>query len=117
MANEQNLKKGIATQFQTGEEQVKIARKGGIKSGEARREKRLLKDAILERMGAEDWDALVDGLIDRAKDSDKAFEILRDTIGQKPIDKVAVTNIDQSLGELNEYFSRQEKPNDTPATE
>lgn len=117
MANEQNLKKGIATQFQAGEEQVKIARKGGIKSGEARREKRLLKDAILERMGAEDWDALVDGLIDRAKGSDKAFEVLRDTIGQKPIDKVAVTNIDQSLGELNEYFSRQEKPNDTPATE
>ena len=117
MANDENLKKGVATQFQTGEEQVKIARKGGIKSGEVRREKRLLKDAILERMGAYDWNELVDGLIDRAKGNDKAFEVLRDTIGQKPIDKVAVTNIDQSLGELNEYFGRQESPDDTPATE
>lgn len=114
MANTDNLK---PQNTRTKAEQREIARKGGIKSGEARREKRLLKDAILERMGADDWDALVDGLIDRAKGNDKAFEVLRDTIGQKPIDKVAVTNIDQSLGELHEYFGRQEKPNDTPATE
>ena len=115
MANEQNLKP--FTSEQSREEAVKNGRKGGIRSGEAKRERRLLKDAILERMGADDWDARVDGLIDRAKGSDKAFEVLRDTIGQKPIDKVAVSNIDQSLGELYEYFGRQEKPNDTPATE
>ena len=32
-----NLEKGKATRFQTGDEQVKIAQKGGIASGEARR--------------------------------------------------------------------------------
>ena len=36
MANEENLKKGKSTQFRTGEEQVKIAQKGGKKSGEVR---------------------------------------------------------------------------------
>lgn len=116
MANEDNIK-GKGFDSRSTDEARELGRKGGIKSGEARREKRLLKDAILERMGADDWNDLVDGLIDRAKESDKAFEVLRDTIGQKPIDKVAVTNIDQSLGELNEYFGRQESPDDTPATE
>lgn len=37
--NEENLKKGVATQFRTGEEQVEVARKGGIASGKARRRK------------------------------------------------------------------------------
>ena len=40
MANTDNLKRGNAeTQFRTGREQVEIARKGGIASGVARREK------------------------------------------------------------------------------
>lgn len=37
-----NLKKGKATQFKAGEEQAKIARLGGIASGEARRQKKTL---------------------------------------------------------------------------
>lgn len=36
MANDENLKKGKNTQFRTGEEQVKIAQKGGKRSGEVR---------------------------------------------------------------------------------
>lgn len=47
----------------------------------------------------------------------KAYEIVRDTIGEKPTDKVTVAVSDQTLDELNEYFSRQESPNDIPATE
>lgn len=35
--NNENLKKGKATQFRTGEEQAKTAAKGGRKSGEVRR--------------------------------------------------------------------------------
>lgn len=38
----ENLKKGKATQFRAGEEQVKIARQGGIASGKARRQKKTL---------------------------------------------------------------------------
>lgn len=107
MANEQNLK---PQNTRTKSEQREIARQGGIKSGEARREKKLIKDRILERMGADDWDEYIDGIISRAKESKADAEFLRDTIGQKPIDKVAVTNIDQSLEELNEYFNRTETP-------
>ena len=97
MANEKNLKKGKGFDTRTTEEQREIARKGGIASGEARREKRLIKDRILERMGESDWDAMIDGLIGRAIESDKAFEVLRDTIGQKPIDKVQIQEIDQNI--------------------
>lgn len=35
--NDENLLKGEATRFRAGEEQVRIARAGGIASGEARR--------------------------------------------------------------------------------
>lgn len=45
MANEKNLEKGKATQFRAGEEQVEVARQGGIASGVARRRKRALKEA------------------------------------------------------------------------
>lgn len=90
MANEQNLKNGVATQFRTGEEQAKIARKGGIRSGEVRRENKLIKDRILERMGESDWDTMIDNLIARASEDTKSFEVLRDTIGQKPKDSVEV---------------------------
>ena len=54
MANEQNLKP--FTSNQSREEAVKNGRKGGIRSGEAKREKKLIKDRILERMQAKDWD-------------------------------------------------------------
>lgn len=40
MANEENLKKGESTQFRTGEEQARIAQKGGLASAAARRQKK-----------------------------------------------------------------------------
>lgn len=107
MANIENLKKGKATQFQTGEEQVKIARKGGIASGEARREKKLIKDRILERMGEGDWDTMIDNLISRAMETDKAFEILRDTVGQKPSEKVDLSIEDESARAIDDYFAEK----------
>ena len=43
---DENLKKGEATQFRTGEEQVEIARKGGKASGVARREKKTMAQTL-----------------------------------------------------------------------
>lgn len=40
----------------------------------------------------------------------KAYELVRDTIGEKPVNKTAITSIDRSVEELNEYFGRQESP-------
>ena len=104
MANEQNLK---PQNLRTKSEQREIARQGGIKSGEARREKKLIKERILERMGESDWDDMIDGLIARATESDKAFELLRDTIGQKPSDKIDLSIEDESAREVDEYFARR----------
>lgn len=92
MANEQNLVKGKGFDSRTTEEQRKIARQGGIRSGEVRRENKLIKDRILERMGESDWDVMIDNLIARAQEDTKSFETLRDTIGQKPKDTLAVEN-------------------------
>lgn len=44
MANEKNLKNGEAHKFRAGEEQARIAKKGGVASGRARRQKRTLSD-------------------------------------------------------------------------
>lgn len=100
MANEQNLAPPF-TSDQSREEASKNGRLGGIKSGEARREKKLFKEEILKRMGEDDWDEMIDKLIARAKNTDKAFEVLRDTIGQKPKDEIVAdvkqTNITISL--------------------
>ena len=45
MANEQNLIKGVATQFRSGEEAAAAGAKGGVASGAARRRKRSLREA------------------------------------------------------------------------
>lgn len=112
MANEQNLKP-IRKGDLSSEELKKRQRNGGIASVKARRENKLLKDAILERMGEADWDEMVDALIGRAKETDKAFEILRDTIGQKPSEKVDLSIEDESAREIDEYFaSRYNRPAD-----
>ena len=85
MANEQNLQPGSVNHKLTAEE----AQKGGQRSGEVRREKKLFKDEILKRMGEDDWNDMIDKLIARAKTTDKAFEVLRDTIGQKPKEEIS----------------------------
>lgn len=113
MANEQNLKKGKGFDSRTTEEQRKIARMGGKASGEARREKKLIKDRILERMNQTDWDEYIDGIIQRAKDSKADAEFLRDTIGEKPVEKVMQVVEDASLEKLRADFglSAGERPN------
>lgn len=78
----------------TPEERKANASKAGKASVEARRERKLIKDRILERMGETDWDEMIDGLIERSKDSVKDFEVLRDTIGEKPKDQLEVTAMD-----------------------
>jgi hypothetical protein len=95
----------------TSEQARENGRKGGLASGEARRNKKLLRDCIdylLERedktvqhedgtpmSGAEQlaYNLFVKALAetDTAKAA-KAFEVLRDTAGQKPVDKVQMEN-------------------------
>lgn len=101
MANEENLKKGVLTQFRTGEEQAKTARKGGMASGEARRRKATLRDTmhrlltmqvevpelsdVLKADGVDSTyeDVIAMAMIQRAMLGDtKAYKEIRHTIGQ-----------------------------------
>lgn len=82
---------GKDTQFKTGAKQAEIARRGGIRSGQVKRENKILREEILKRLSAQDMKEITDNLIARAKDNDRSFEVLRDTIGQKPTDKAEVT--------------------------
>ena len=103
MANEQNLrpiKKGELS----SEEAKRRGSNGGKKSAQKRKEIKLIKDRILERMGEDDWDQMIDNLIARATDDTKSFETLRDTIGQKPVEKVVVDVDDKSLERLHSDF-------------
>lgn len=112
MANEQNLKP--FTSDQSHEEAVQNGAKGGIASGEARRKKRdirLAMEALLEKQykgkdgkqlsGAE---AIALKQMEKALKGDaKAFELVRDTAGQKPIEKVEQVNIDVEYDASVEY--------------
>jgi hypothetical protein len=86
--NTQNLKHGNKeTQFY-GQYAVECAKK----SAEARKrkgiERKLIKEQLIEKMKASDWDEVIQGVIERAKQSDKGFEVLRDTLGEKPTETV-----------------------------
>ena len=102
MANEQNLR---PSEYKLSQEEAK---KGGINSGKARRQKKLLRECLeilLEKemtdkkgetmSGAE---ALSAKLFKEAmKGNVKAFEVLRDTAGQKPVEKVMIADVDPSV--------------------
>ena len=104
MANEQNLKP--FTTDQSREEAVKNGRKGGIASGKAKRENKLIRERILERMGESDWDTMIDNLIERASNDTKSFEVLRDTIGQKPVEQLELSSRKEAQNKLDEMLGQ-----------
>lgn len=96
MANEQNLK---PFSERTESEQREIRSKGGKASGKSRRKRKEFKEALkialtvvmddnrtVQEIG-------IEALMDRFMKGDlKAFELVRDTIGEKPTDKVENLN-------------------------
>ena len=88
------------TSDQSREEAVKNGKKGGLKSGEARREKRLLR-STLEKMLKDRLivdgkkmsraEAITVSLLNKAASGDvSAYLAIRDTVGEKPSDKQEV---------------------------
>lgn len=101
MANEQNLRPG-EHKFTLEEH-----KRGGIASGAARAAKRDLRKALeslLEKDFTDESGNVLTGteiitlkLFQKATKGDvKAFETLRDTIGQKPVEKVIVADINEN---------------------
>ena len=85
--NESNL---IPQNQRTKEEQREIARKGGIASGKARKERKTLKEELLLLLSEGDTQKKVSlAVLQKALDGDiQAFNTIRDTIGEKPTDKI-----------------------------
>lgn len=84
-----NLKNGKKTQFKTGDEAAKInGRKGGLRSAEVRN----LKGMLLKAMKNGGYEKMV-GVAMREMElgNAKFWELIRDQIGERPIDNVAVT--------------------------
>ena len=96
MANTENL---VSLADRTTEEQRAIASAGGKASGEARRKRKTLKEELLLMLSeGETQQSVTFALIEKAMRGDtKAFEVIRDTIGEKPIDKVMIADVEPSV--------------------
>ena len=116
MANEQNLRGHEFTSDQSREEAAKNGRKGGIKSGETRRRRKafaeafdvLLQREFTDRSGnkMQGVDAIAVKTFQAAMDGDlKAMQIIRDTVGEMPAQRVEVDAIDpQARAEMDELM-------------
>ena len=93
--------------FKAGEEARENGRKGGIKSGEVRRARKTLREELIDLLAENITDkngrvmqtnkAISASIIKQALSGNtKAFELIRDTIGEKPIDKVMVAEVEQA---------------------
>lgn len=89
MANSENLK------TQSSSEARKNGKKGGIASGRKRRERKALKEELLLLLSQGNTQQKISlGLLNKAIQGDvKAFEVIRDTIGEKPTDKQEIVEI------------------------
>lgn len=100
MANEQNLKP-----VRSKNEARERGKKGGIKSGETRAKKKTLKEELVALLETKIENKTMQekisfSLIQEAlKGNVKAFETIRDTIGEKPKENVNIT------GEVNNPFA------------
>lgn len=133
--NEENL---VSLADRTTEEVREIARKGGIASGEARRRKREIKDSLdlllslpfkikannadtireqLNNLGVPEDEidnqmamafSMFINSVGTGKNAVSAATFIRDTLGEKPKEKVELTNnIDESIAEMEAYLCKK----------
>lgn len=93
MANEQNL---IPNSQRSPSELREQCRKGGIKSGQVRSARKTFKEELIKALSDEQKQKeIVEAIMKEAKKGNiKAFEVIRDTIGEKPKDQVENLNIE-----------------------
>jgi hypothetical protein len=111
--NNDNLLKGKATQFQSGEEAARYGRKGGEQLGINNQKRKLFKEYIESEF---DKEIVFDGLTVSKKEAAvlrlisimldkntnprdflKALEFARNSIGEMPVEKYELSTIDQSV--------------------
>ena len=96
MANNENLKP-----VRSKSEARERGKQGGINSGKARRKKKELKELLEIALskknffGEDNYTGITVALIDKALTGDvKAYEVIRDTLGQKPTEKYEMSTSD-----------------------
>ena len=94
--NQENL---IPMNERSKSEVRELGRKGGIKSGEVRRERKAFKEALLLALDTELEDGRtvqdvgINALMLKYIDGDlDVFKAIRDTIGEKPVDALKLGN-------------------------
>lgn len=87
MANEKNLKP-----IRSKKEAREKGRQGGIKSGETRKKRKTLREELLLLLAAgNNQNKMSLAMIEKAMKGDtKAFEVIRDTIGEKPREQLDI---------------------------
>ena len=121
MANEQNL---IPFNERSESERREINRRGGIRSGEVRREKANLKrqlQVFLESEATKDKNGepltgaelmVKVAVREMAQGNPKFWELIRDMAGFKPMEKIQVSEVDQNVIDEVEamVLSAEEEP-------
>lgn len=89
MANEKNLKP-----IRSVSEAREKGKNGGIASGKARRKRKTLKEELIALLETGDNQVKLSvALLTSALDGNvKAFEVIRDTIGEKPKEEIFIEN-------------------------
>lgn len=89
MANEKNLKP-----IRSASEAREKGKNGGIASGKARRNRKTLKEELIALLETGDTQVKLSvALLTSALDGNvKAFEVIRDTIGEKPKEEISIEN-------------------------
>lgn len=98
--NRENL---ISADKRTLEERREIASRAGKASVASRRRKKTLREELLAILSDGDTQNRVSlALVQQALLGNvKAFETLRDTIGQKPVEKIEQTSVTIDLGDID----------------
>lgn len=99
MPKSDGYKNLIPANKRSKDEARKLGQKGGKKSGEVRRMRKTLKEQLLLLLKEGDiQENLCLALIEKALDGDtKAFQIIRDTIGEKPIEQLCMSSVNINL--------------------
>lgn len=102
--------------FEPGDRAREIGRKGGKNSKAKQKMRKTLREELLALLSEQITDknsgrqmeaqrAMSTALIQQAlRGNVKAFEIVRDTIGEKPVDNISISTTDMSA--LDEAFSK-----------
>lgn len=79
------------------EQAREMQKKSAEKRSQNIKERKLIRQVIEERLGNKDLDEIVDNLIERAKTDSKDFEVLQAALGQKPVEKVVISEVDADV--------------------